>query len=194
MSRALEVYRASTRLYPRGFRDEYGDDLVVLAAQQLADGRRPLVLARLVRDLSTSIPSQHLENLMDRPPPLLPSLLFGGVAGTTAVAAILLGSAASLPLLLVALVAAVVAAWSYPAARIVHEAPLTRCWWQALIGGGVVLGGLVVGEAVLTDRMALPWLALAGLAVLGWALRAVGVILGALHVVRLRGRGGPVAP
>lgn len=192
MNRALEVYRASTRLYPRGFREEYGDDLVALAALQLADGRRPLVVARLVRDLSTSIPSQHLENLMNRPPPLLLSLLSGGIAATTAVVAVLWGSAASLPMLLVALAAAVVAAWSYPAARVVREAQLSRRWWQALVGGGVVLGGLVLGEAF---PIALPWLVLVALFVFGWLLLAVGVILGVLHVARLlRGRVGPVGP
>lgn len=195
MNRVLGVYQASTRLYPRCFREEYGDDLVALAALQLTDGRRPLVVARLVLDLSVSIPSQHLENLMNRPPRLLLSVLSGGVAATTAVMAVLLGSAVSVLLLLVAVVAAVVAAWSYSAARIVREPQLARRWWQALVGGGVLLGVLLLSEAFLRDSLALPWLAMVFLLVFGWVLLAGGVILGVLHAVRLlRGRVGPVGP
>ena len=62
--RALGMYTALLRVYPRSFRDEYGQDMVLLFAQQLRDEPAARIWVRGVVDLAITTPSLHLEHHM----------------------------------------------------------------------------------------------------------------------------------
>ena len=63
-ARLVAAYRHTIRLYPRSFRDEFGDDLVQLFEDQLADEPAVRVVTRTVLDLALSVPHRHLESDM----------------------------------------------------------------------------------------------------------------------------------
>ena len=59
-------YRAFVRLYPKRFREEFGDDLVALFADQRADDGALRTWTRATRDALVTIPTQHLEVLVHK--------------------------------------------------------------------------------------------------------------------------------
>lgn len=82
----LGAYGKALRLYPGGFRQEYGEDMVALLAQQLRDERAARVWTRTGVDLLRTIPVRHLEAHMHvtaRTVPTLAGAIFV-VAGMTA--------------------------------------------------------------------------------------------------------------
>jgi hypothetical protein len=186
MTSQLGLYRAATRLYPRGFRDQYRDDMVVIADLQLQDGPRAIIAARLIRDLAISIPTQHLENLMPRPSALLLPTLAASVGAVALATGALLGTAASVPLFVVAVAAVTIAGWSYSVAHVVRERSLSRHWWQLLLAGAVLLGAVMSGQAITDNHDWIPWIVLVIAVIAGWLMVAAGVILGALHIARGR--------
>ena len=75
------AYGALLWLYPRQFREEYRDDMVLLVRDQCREESPWRVLARSAVDLAITIPKQHLEAHMRRTPSLdRPSRLPGPVA------------------------------------------------------------------------------------------------------------------
>jgi hypothetical protein len=58
------VYTRLTALYPSAFRDGYRADLVAMFAEQLRDEAPARVWARTLRDLTVTVPAQHLETRM----------------------------------------------------------------------------------------------------------------------------------
>lgn len=189
MTSQLGLYRAATRLYPREFRDQYRDDMVAIAGMQLHDGPRVIIAARLIRDLAISIPAQHLESLMRRPSPLLLPTLAASLGAMALATAVLLGTAASLPLLVFAAAAVAIACWSYSVAHVVRERSLSRHWWQLLLAGAVSLGAVVIGQALTGNRDWMPWIVLVIAVIAGWLMVAAGLLLGGLHIARGRHRG-----
>jgi len=77
---AAGVYSWLLRLYPRRFRNEYGTDMALLFAQQLRGEPTSRVWARGVVDLAVTIPTQHLEAHMDRPPNPSVPVVFAAVS------------------------------------------------------------------------------------------------------------------
>lgn len=61
---ADRVYRSLLRLYPRAFRQAYGDDLVQHLDDLTADLGRRRALVRVAGDLTVTVPRYQLENLM----------------------------------------------------------------------------------------------------------------------------------
>ena len=189
--RGLGAYRLLLRLYPRRFRQEYGDDLLLLLQDQLADEPAARVYARAALDLALTVPSRHLETRMKRPPSVLVPMIFAfvalgsfmilGVGGTS--------PAVSLAFLLPGLAAAVLAAVSWRRTRTVVGGNAQR-WWQFLLAGAGLLGGLAVVTTITGELPENAWFfAMAGI-LMGLGLCAAGVVLGLQHLL---GRSRPSA-
>ena len=182
----MNPYAAAVRLYPRGFREEYGDDLVALAEDMRHDLGRPRAAVRLACDLLVSLPARHLEVLVKRPAPVLVPVLAALLALALVPLAAVLGSAAGLGLLVIAVTSGVVATLAYPSARVVREGRLSARWWQLLLVGAVVLGTVAGCQAVFDNNSEALWpLAFLGV-VGGWACLIAGIALAVVHVLRRR--------
>lgn len=144
----LAAYRALLRLYPRSFRQSYGDPMTQLFADRLRDiGGRAWV--ETARDLLRTVPTQRMEAAMARLSPgarvgVLVALVVGAVA-----ASIGLGGGAVPLLLLIAVVVVVVRHRSVMAAPFGDRAPLwpavTQGWWAplaALLGAAMLVMGI----------------------------------------------------
>ncbi len=140
----LRAYGVLTRLYPARFRRAYRADLVALFADQLRDEGAARVWGRAIRDLTVTVPSQHLETRMDRH---LSTRTVTYGAGAVAAGCVITGAIVGLPampvLLLGAVAALVVAAWAHRADRPMPgdpaAEPLGRRRWQVLGTGGALL-------------------------------------------------------
>jgi hypothetical protein len=62
----MNTYGLLLRLYPRAFREEYGEDMVQLHRNQLRDESATRVWARTVLDVALTAPSIRLEAHMSR--------------------------------------------------------------------------------------------------------------------------------
>ena len=183
-NRLVSAYRHTIRLYPRPFREEFGDDLVRMFADQLGDEPTVRVVTRTVLDLALSVPQRHLESDMNvtRVSVLpfvffvlaLTSLVVGLVVGHPAVlGACALATLAFLALALVAL---------HRARPLSELRPTTARWWVVLTAGVVLMAGLVI----VTNRTGeLPeggWFLAMVLGLTAIVLIVTGVILGVVHV------------
>ncbi|MEN3273987.1 MAG: hypothetical protein V7636_2748 [Actinomycetota bacterium] len=164
------AYRVLLHLYPRRFRREYGDDMVLLLEDQLRDEGTARVVARAVLDLLLTVPTRHLEAHMKR-------------SSTTAVVSALVALGALLaviggPIGLAAGVAAiVVAALTWRRSQPVVAATDTR-WWK-LLGGGAALFVAEIVVTTITGELPDGWWYVAmvvGLTSL--VLMAAGAVLG----------------
>lgn len=75
----MTLYGALLRLYPRSFRDAYGQDMALLLRDQLRDERAARVWGRTLLDLVLTVPPQHLEVLVSRP--VSAAALYSGLGG-----------------------------------------------------------------------------------------------------------------
>ena len=185
--RSVSAYRRAVRLYPRSFRQEYGDDLVAMFADQLRDEPAVRVWARTARDLAVSVPIQRVEVLMHKPS----DNLVAAVAATVSVVSLVAAAGATTPATLLTAAAAgmvsgLLALWFWQAARPVRapmEANATATWWRFLAAGGATLGAGVVVAVVASDNFAgwyWPWfISLVTGAVLG----GIGLLLAVAHLV-----------
>lgn len=180
MSTQVRLYRALIRLYPRRFREAYGDDMVFVFEEMLRDRPAPLVWWRISHDAANSIVIQRLEPLMSRPSSRVAgigavllsfvaviALMVGGTnpaafAATVAVAA--LGSAA----------AAVY--WRANRGYVEPSTQLHQHWWKFLGSGVALLLAAIVAEG--TFNIDGPWELLIATLLSGFACIAFGVVLG----------------
>lgn len=147
-SRHLAAYRALLRLYPRSFRESYGDPMAQLFGDRLRDvGSRAWL--ETIPDLLRTVPTQRMEAVMARlTPGARVGVLVALVAGAVA-ASIGLGGGAVPLLLAIAVVVVVVRHRSVMAAPFGDRAPLwpavTQGWWAplaALLGVAMVVMGI----------------------------------------------------
>jgi hypothetical protein len=148
----VAVYRHLTRLYPPSFRQGFEADLVSLFADQVNDESPGRVWLRTLRDLAVSVPTQRLEAHMKRPSAHLVTTGFGAVAAIAALLALAVGTGPATPVfLVVALIAALIAIWSWRANRPVQaDSVAARSWWKVFLAGPA-LATLTFGA------MAVPW-------------------------------------
>jgi hypothetical protein len=146
-ARAARIYRTLFRFYPRRFRDEYGLDMALLFESQLRDEPAGRVWARGLVDLAITVPTQHLEAHVNRPPnPVIPAvfaavsiagLAFTGLGGTN-LGVFGLG-------LTVAVVSGVLAVASWRRTRAITDArPASAHWWKLVAGGAGVFVATIV--------------------------------------------------
>lgn len=192
--RAARLYRALLRVYPRGFRDDYGPDMVQLFTDQLRDERPARVWARGLIDLAITIPARYLEAHMNRlPNPAVPAL-FAAIS----VAGVLFGvvSGSNLGMLAVGLSVAATAgalallAWRH-ARAITAAAPTTAHWWKLLTAGAGVLAAVIVVTTATGEVDGSMWWPMV-LAILCALLAvAAGLVLGIAHLTSRRPRNAP---
>lgn len=150
MRSSVVTYRALVRLYPRGFRLEFADDLVQ-AFCDLADRDGAFAAwRRTVVDLAVTVPRYRLETIMStRHSSAVVSLLAiaGAIAGITLMATGVAGSVA----VVVVLVAGVIyLAQRSQLARSLRPDTATdrrRLWVRSAIAAAVAFAALVVGFA-----------------------------------------------
>ncbi len=145
--RSIAAYRHLSALYPRSFRDEYGDDLVATFAEQLADEGAGRVWLSTFRDLVVTVPSQHLEARMNRPAPQTVAMIASGVTVAAVVLALAAGTGPVVGVFLLAAVAAlVVATLAWKAARPVgrNGIGVTNRWRTLLVVGVALLTAVIV--------------------------------------------------
>lgn len=192
IDRMVGAYRVAVRLYPKWFRDAFGDDLVLLFAEQLHDERVGRVAARTLLDLLRSLPQRHLESHMPTTPSFVMPVLLSAAALSALVIGIVVGHPATLTVCAIASLG--LGALALIAARrarpLTDTRPLTSRWWMVMGAGATLLVALV---AITTATGELPsggWVAamLAGL--LSLILMTTGFVLG---VVRLASRNHPPA-
>jgi hypothetical protein len=178
----VAVYRVLQRLYPRRFRDVYGDDMVSLLRDQLQDERAWGVCGRALVDLAVTVPVRHLEVHMpaSRTPALV--LLASLVAAAAAFAFVdgLLG-------VIVAALGAVVAMLIWRRERPARpQRDLAGRWWTLLVCGAVLLA-IVIGATTAVGELSEPAWAGAALALLvGVTMLGAGVVLGFVRLADRR--------
>lgn len=194
--RLVSAYRHTIRLYPRSFRDEFGDDLVRLFADQLADERAGRVVARTILDLALSVPQRHLESDMHLTrTSVLPivffalalgSLVVGLAVGHPAVLAVCaLGTLAFLGLAMVAL----------HRARPLHEVrTIPSRWWMVLGAGVALLTGLILVTRATGELPEGGWFLAMVTGLTAIVLIATGLALGVVQLVGRSHRGTVAAP
>lgn len=150
-ARAVGVYRALFRFYPRRFRDEYGLDMALLFEAQLRDEPAGRVWARGIVDLAITVPTQHLEAHVNRPPnPAIPAV-FAAVSIAGLVLAVVGGT--NLGMfgigLAVAVVSGVFAVASWRRTRAITTGrPASAHWWKLVAGGAGVFVATIVAVNV----------------------------------------------
>jgi hypothetical protein len=183
-TRLVETYRLTIRLYPRSFRDEYGEDLVQLFADQLCDERAPRIVARTVLDLALSVPQRHLESDMRTTrTSLLPVIFF-----VTALSSLVVGLVVGHPSVL-ALCAVVTLVFITLALVAIHRArPLSEVrsapsrWWVALTSGAVLMAGLIVVTNATGELPEGGWLLAMITGLTALVLMGTGLVLGVVHI------------
>lgn len=192
--RAVRIYQGLLRCYPRRFRAEYGADMALLFDDQLRDEPAGRVWARGVVDLAITIPAQHLEAHMDRPPNPTVPLVYAAISVTGVVFGLMVGSNLGIALfgLAVAVVAGVLAATSWRTTRTVTAArPATARWWQVLLGGVGVLTTTIVVLNVAGEVSEGWWAPMMLTLLAGILTTATGLILGIAHLTTNRPRSAP---
>lgn len=191
MSGSMRVYRGLLRFYPHRFRDEYGHDMALLFSDQFRDESAIRVWGRVLVDLAITLPAQHLEAHMERPPTPTVPILFAATSITGVTFAIVAGSTpriAAFGLAIAAVAGALaVASWRYARDLTTARSASAR-WWQILLAG---VGTLASTIAVLNlvGEVADEWWEAMLIALLGGILlTAAGLVLGIAHLTSSRHR------
>ncbi len=142
--RSIAAYRRLSALYPKSFRDEYGEDLVATFTEQLSNDSSIRVWLSTIRDLFATVPSQHVEARMNRPTPQTVAVISTGVVVGALVLAVVAGTGPVVGVFLVAgLAALVVATLAWRAARPADRSGANR-WRTVLIVGVALLTAVIV--------------------------------------------------
>ncbi|MDP9182390.1 MAG: hypothetical protein M3P04_06390 [Actinomycetota bacterium] len=182
------LYGGLLRLYPRAFRNEYGEDMVLLLQHQLRDENAARVWGRLLLDLAITVPSLRLEAHMSArtsAPVVFGALTVGSLAlaviGGTAVGVSLVGAAGALLFGSLAVIS-----WRRTQA-LGRSGTATASWWKYVLAGGAVLASCValvnVGDHELPGNTWAVWM---GALLTSFVLLGVGVVLGISHAASRR--------
>lgn len=186
----VKAYRLAVRLYPKSFRDEYGDDLVQLLTSQLRDERTVRVLARTATDLLLSLPQRHLESHMHATRSSTLPVAFGAAALSALVVGIVVGH----PAVIAGCVASGIGLGALALLAAHRNRPLsdghpTSSRWWVVLSAGVLL--LVTLIALTTATGELPsggWLIAMIVGLTSVLLIAAGLILAIVHLASYRRR------
>ena len=175
------MYRALMRFYPRRFRDEYGVDMALLFEAQLRDESAGRVWARGLVDLAITVPTQHLEAHVNRPPnPVIPT-----VFAAVSIAGLLMTGLGGTNLgmfgvgLAIAVVSGVLAVASWRRTRAITAArPASAHWWKLVAGGGGVFVATIVAVNVSGEVPEGWWVPMMLTFLAAITTTATGIILG----------------
>ena len=190
-SRAVGIYRGLLRVYPARFRHEYQDDMALLFAEQLRDEPAAQVWTRSLIDVAITVPAQHLEAHMNRPPNPTVPVVFAALSVTGVVVALLGGSNLGIAGfgLAVAVVAGVLTLASWRRTRAVTAVrPASAHWWHVLVGGVGVLTTTIVVLNIIGEVPDGWWVPMMIIFFIGIMTTATGLILGVTHLTTDRPR------
>lgn len=184
---STRAYRVLLWCYPRGFRREYGGDLVQAFRDELRERGAVRGWMRVVTDLVVSVPRLNLEALMARESSFsaLARLI---VLGAAAVGLFAFGGVFSL-----AALAIIIALTSlYWRGRVRYRDALregSARWWRYLLVGIGLLVCIGIATNYGPDFDWFPWGGLVALFLIGWGLIGFGLLLGVVNLARVvRGR------
>jgi len=188
---SVAVYRGLLRAYPRRFREEYGEDMTLLLAEQLRDENPMRVWLRALVDLAVSAPTRHLEvrmkNASSRTVPTVfaaiavGGLLLAAIGGTT-IGLVAIG-------LIVAVTAGALAliAWRR-SSDFTTPGTVSSQWWKYVVVGGGMLATLIIVTTITGELPEGGW-AVAMLVLLTSLITlAFGIVLGIVHLGTYRRR------
>jgi len=174
------AYRALIRLYPRRFRDEYGNDMVLLIRDQCRDESALRVAARSTVDLAIAIPTQHLEARMNRAPrPFVP--LVHAVLAIAGIALAIVGGSnvASLAIGLgIAIGSGTLAILAWRRAAPMRSATGTGAWWKFLAAGPCLIAAVIVAAGAGIEAWYLGMITV----LVALVSIATGLVLGLAHL------------
>lgn len=181
--RSATAYRRLLHAYPRPFREEYEDDMVLLFTEQLRDEGPSRVWARTAVDLAITIPTRHLEAHMHRDPNSAVPVVFAAFSASGLVVAVVGGTSVAVAGLgaVAAVVFAVLASASWRRTRAVGTGAASH-WWQVVAGGGGVLATTAVVVNVVGEVPDGWWAPVMLVLLAGIVTTAVGFILGIAHL------------
>jgi hypothetical protein len=184
-NRLVRAYRHTIRLYPRSFREEFGDDLVQLFADQLADERPARVVTRTLLDLALSVPQRHLESDMNVTRAAVLPIVFFVLALSSLTAGLVIGHPAVLAVCALAtLVFLALALVALHRARPLHEVrTLPSRWWVVLGAGVALLAGLIVVTRATGELPEGGWFLAMVIGLTSVVLIATGLVLGVVQLV-----------
>lgn len=172
--RNITAYRCLSKLYPKSFRDEYGDDLIATFTEQLRDERASRLWLSTIRDLAVTVPTQHLEVHMNRPTPRIVAVIASTVTVASLAMAMVTGTGAATGVFLLIAVASLVVAtlaWkaTHPAGQ---NGPTVMHRWRTILSLGI---GLVTAVIVVIN---VPPYNDRDLPSAGWALMMLSLVTG----------------
>ena len=189
----MTFYGALLRLYPRQFREEYGEDMAQLLRNQLRDESASRVWARTVLDVAMTVPSLRLEAHMSHRASA--PLVYGIATVACLVLAVVAGTSLGVSILGLAGVllfgALTFIAWRR-ARTIEPSAHAAAHWWKYLVVGCAGLAAVAtvgaLAEGELSEGV---WAVFFGGLLFSVGLVATGLVLGVTHAVH--GRRGDAA-
>jgi hypothetical protein len=189
----MNAYDVLLRLYPREFREEYGEDMAQLHRNQLRDESATRVWARTVLDVALTVPSTRLEAHMSRGAPA--SVIYIAATVACVVVAALVGTSVGLSVVALAgvLVFGGLAAISWRRSRALGVSEHATHWWKYLLAGGAGLGAAVTAATVSGEAGTEgSWAVFMVVLLTSVGLMATGLVLGVNRVVHHRRHGAPV--
>lgn len=182
------VYSTLLFLYPRDFRHEYGADMVQLMRDQCNDEPSLRVYGRASVDLLISIPTQHMENQMNRQASHLVPLVYTAIAAAGLLFALVGGTNPAMLVigLAIAVLAGTAAGMAWKRAQPIAGRITTDKWWKFVVAGPCIVALVIAGGAAGIEA----WFAGVLAVMTAAALTLIGVGLG---LARLTGRGTPAA-
>jgi hypothetical protein len=178
--RTVGLYRKVLWLYPRSFREEYGDDMALMVADQLDNESTVRVCARLGLDLALTVPARRLEAHMNRPSSSVVTLVFV-ILAVAGLVAVLVGGLYAVPTLVggvVALGFGALAVVSARRSRALTGAPVRSHWWRFLVGGAAALALLVIVTTITGELPDAGWAVAMTVLFAALASMVTGVVLG----------------
>ena len=191
----MNAYGVLLRLYPREFREEYGEDMAQLLRDQLRDESATRVWARTVLDVALTAPSIRLEAHMSRGTSA--PIVYGTATVACLVLAIVAGTSIGVSVVGLAgvFVFGALAFISWRRARTLEPSRHAAMhWWKYLGVGCVALAAAIVGAAMADGELSEgSWAVWFGGLLFSVGLIAAGTILGINHAVHRRHGGTPAS-
>lgn len=189
----MTTYGVLLRLYPRAFREEYGEDMTQLLRDQLRDESATRVWARTVLDVALTCPTIRLEAHMSHA--LSARVVYGSATVACLVVAAVVGSSAGVSIIGLAgvLIFGTLTFISWRRARTLGpSAHAVAHWWKYLAAGVTGLAGVVGWGTSVEELPDGAWFAFMGCLVFSVVLIAVGLVLGITNLLSGRRAGTPL--
>lgn len=180
----VRLYGALVHLYPRGFRAEYGGDMVQLARDQCSEEPAWRVCGRALLDLAITLPSQHMEAHMNRPPDHLVPLVYTAVAAGGLLLALAGGTSVAMLVagLAIAVVAGAMAVVAWRRSGPMRANVASGNWWKFLLAGPCIVLLVIAGAGLGIEE----WLLMMASIFTAFVLTSIGVVLGVARLIQRR--------